>query len=141
MRNSEAFGRPKAGRGRTAYPQLRFVSLLEGGTHVLFGTQLGPYATSEMALAKEVISHLKAGMLCLADRYFFGFALWEQARATGAELLWRVQTADFAIVARRATSAENLVLPPHKRLEDGSFSCFAALCRVVSEQGPSFAER
>ena len=117
-RNGEAFGRPKAGRGKTGYPQLRYVSLVEGGTHVLFGTQLGPYATSEMALAKEVVGHLKAGMLCLADRYFFGFARWEQARATGAELLWRVQT--------------NLVLPPHKRLEDGSF---------LSKVYPSLSER
>jgi len=117
-RNSEAFGRPKAGRGKTGYPKLRFVSLVEGGTHVLFGTNLGPYATSEMALAKEVVSHLKAGMLCLADRYFFGFALWEQARATGAELLWRVKT--------------NHVLPPHERLEDGSF---------LSKVYPSLSDR
>jgi len=29
-------------------------------------------------------------MLCLADRNFFGYALWKQARATGADLLWRV---------------------------------------------------
>jgi len=118
VRNSEAFGRPKAGRGRSAYPQLRFVSLVEGGTHVLFGTQLGPYATSEMALAKEVVSHLKAGMLCLADRYFFGFELWQKARATFAELLWRVKT--------------NHVLPPHKRLEDGSF---------LSKVYPSLSDR
>jgi hypothetical protein len=30
-------------------------------------------------------------MLCLADRSFFGFDLWQQARATGADLLWRVK--------------------------------------------------
>ncbi len=106
-RNEEAFGRPKASRGKTAYPQVRFVSLVESGTHVLFGTQLGPYATGEISLAKEVIGCLKPGMLCLADRNFFGFTLWEQAHATGAELLWRVK--------------KNVVLAPHKRLKDGSF--------------------
>ena len=118
VRNSQAFGRAKAGRGKTAYPQLRYVSLAEGGTHVLFGTKLGPYATSEMALAKEVVTHLKAGMLCLADRYFFGFELWQKARATGAELLWRVKTSH--------------VLLPHKRFKDGSF---------LSKVYPSLSDR
>jgi Insertion element 4 transposase N-terminal len=39
--NEEAFGRPGASRGRSAYPQIRFVSLVENGTHVLFGSQMG----------------------------------------------------------------------------------------------------
>jgi len=41
--NEKAFGRPSASRGTSAYPQIRFVSLVENGTHVLFGTQLGGY--------------------------------------------------------------------------------------------------
>src|SRR5450432_4763667 len=32
--NDEAFGRPGASRGESAYPQIRFVSLVENGTHV-----------------------------------------------------------------------------------------------------------
>src|SRR5436189_239986 len=32
--NEEAFGRPGASRGSSAYPQFRFVSLVESGTHV-----------------------------------------------------------------------------------------------------------
>ena len=39
--NDEAFGRPGASRGTSAFPQLRFVALVENGTHVLFGTQMG----------------------------------------------------------------------------------------------------
>jgi hypothetical protein len=46
-------------------------------------------------------------MLCLADRDFFGFALWNQARARGADLLWRVK--------------KNLRLPVEKPLPDGSY--------------------
>ena len=37
--NEDAFGRPGASRGSSAYPQIRFVSLVENGTHVLFGSQ------------------------------------------------------------------------------------------------------
>lgn len=105
--NDEAFGRPGASRGASGYPQLRFVSLLECGTHVLFGAQEGPYGVSEVELARSVLGRLRAGMLCLADRNFYGFALWGQAAATGADLVWRMK--------------RNAQLPCEQRLEDGSY--------------------
>jgi len=46
--NEQAFGRPGASRGASAYPQMRFVSLVENGTHVLFGTRMAGYATGEV---------------------------------------------------------------------------------------------
>ena len=104
--NDEAFGRPGASRGKSAYPQIRFVSLVENGTHVLFGSRMADYATSEVVLAKTVLPSLGKGMLCLADRGFFGFEMWKQAAATGADLLWRVR--------------KNILLPCEKRLPDGS---------------------
>jgi len=105
--NDEAFGRPGASRGESAYPQIRFVSLAEIGTHVLFGTQMASYTTSEIALSRTVLPHLEKGMLCLADRNFFGFQLWKQAAATGADLLWRVK--------------KNMRLVCEQRLPDGSY--------------------
>ena len=105
--NERAFGRPGQSRGKAAHPQLRFVSLVENGTHVLFGTRMDGYGVGEITLAKEVVKHLHQGMLCLADRNFFGFELWQQAQADGSELLWRVK--------------RNLVLPCMRRLPDGSY--------------------
>ncbi len=113
--NDQAFGRPGASRGTSAYPQIRFVSLVENGTHVLFGSQMADYATSEIALAKTVLSSLGKGMLCLADRNFFGFQMWNQAAATGAGLLWRIK--------------KNMRLPCEKRLPDGSY-----LSRIYASQ-------
>src|SRR4051812_49503170 len=46
-------------------------------------------------------------MLCLADRQFFGHALWRVAMDTGADLLWRVK--------------HNLRLPREAVLADGSY--------------------
>ena len=43
--NRVAFGRPGASRGESAFPQVRFVALVENGTHVLFGTRLGGCVT------------------------------------------------------------------------------------------------
>ncbi len=105
--NDEAFGRPGASRGSSAYPQIRFVSLVENGTHVLFGSQMAAYGTSEVALAKAVLAGLQPGMLCLADRLFFGFQLWKLARETGADLLWRIK--------------KNMRLACEERLPDGSY--------------------
>lgn len=89
--NSKEFGRPGASRGASAYPQLRFVALAEIGTHVLFGATMSDYHTGETTLARQVLPLLSKGMLCLADRNFFGFLLWNEARATGADLVWRVK--------------------------------------------------
>ena len=47
---------------------------------------MGGYADGEITLAHQVLPSLKKGMLCLADRNFFGFDLWKEARATGADL-------------------------------------------------------
>jgi hypothetical protein len=105
--NDEAFGRPGASRGASAYPQIRFVSLVESGTHVLFGSQMSGYGTSEITLARSVLNGLQKGMLCLADRQFFGFALWGQARDSGCDLLWRIK--------------KNARLPREMVLPDGSY--------------------
>ena len=105
--NEEAFSRPGASRGTSAYPQIRFVSLVENGTHVLFGSQMDSYRTGEIALAKAVLARLGKGMLCLADRNFFGFELWQLARATGADLLWRMK--------------KNMRMAREKLLPDGSY--------------------
>ncbi len=63
--NREAFGLPGASRGASAYPQLRFVALLENGTHILFAARPGSFQTGEITLVKEVISALQPGMLCV----------------------------------------------------------------------------
>jgi hypothetical protein len=105
--NAEAFGRPAASRGASAFPQLRFVALVENGTHVLFGTQMSGCQVGEVTLARSVLPALRKDMLCLADRGFFGYELYAQARATGAELLWRLR--------------KNLRLPCEERLADGSY--------------------
>jgi hypothetical protein len=105
--NEDAFSRPGASRGASAYPQIRFVSLVENGTHVLFGSQMEGYRTGEITLAKAVLPRLRKGMLCLADRNFFGFELWQLAQRTGADLLWRMK--------------KNMRMACEKRLPDGSY--------------------
>lgn len=105
--NEQEFGRPGASRGASAYPKIRFVGLLENGTHVLFAARMADYATDELKLAEEVVPALRQGMLCLADRFFPSYKLWQQASRTGAELLWRTR--------------QNARLDVERRFRDGSY--------------------
>jgi hypothetical protein len=104
VENEEVYGRPGASRGSSAFPKIRFVGLLENGTHVLWAAQLAPY---EITLAQQVVPSLQKGMLCLADRFFPSYQLWQAAATTGAELLWRTR--------------QNARLEVDRRLADGSY--------------------
>jgi hypothetical protein len=107
--NDAEFGRPGSHRreGGGAFPQLRIVALAESGTHAIFDAAMGPYTTSERVLADRLWDSLSEGMLCLADRGFYGYERFQTAMATGAELLWRVNS--------------TVSLPREQTLGDGSY--------------------
>ena len=65
--NEKAFGRPGVSRGASAFPKIRFVALLENGTHVLWAARMSKYATDEITLAQQVVPALRKGMLCLSN--------------------------------------------------------------------------
>ena len=65
------------------------------------------YRTGEITLAKAVLPRLKQGMLCLADRNFFGFALVEAGAGNGR---------GPAVAVKK-----NMRLACEKRLPDGSY--------------------
>jgi hypothetical protein len=122
--NDRAFGRPGSSRreGGGAFPQLRLVGLAESGTHAICDAGLGPYSSSEKELADPLIDRLGEGMLCLADRGFYSFERFQRARATGAQLLWRVMG--------------HMLLPREQQLADGSY-----LTRIYKSQQDQRAKR
>lgn len=111
--NSAYFGRSSNQHGEGAYPKARVVGLMEAGTRITFGLSIGKYCepkvdleepetqgkkakanskrVSENALAMDLIHLLKKGMLCLADRLFMSFEIFEAAKNTGADLLFRAR--------------------------------------------------
>jgi hypothetical protein len=114
---NQRFGRPIGAQGPGPVPRARLLALMESGTHAIFAAAIGRYDTSEVALVPALLARLRPGMLCLADRGFVGFALWQAARATGADLLWRVKS--------------NQRFPCYQRLPDGS-----SLSRLRPSAGP-----
>jgi hypothetical protein len=107
--NEAEFGRPGSPREGVVggFPQARLAGLAECGTHALVAAAVGACTTGETTLARGLLGSLEPGMLVLADRNFYGFELWNAARATGAQLLWRTKAGH--------------VLRPYEQLPDGSW--------------------
>jgi hypothetical protein len=105
--NVEAFGRPGSRTGVSGYPQALCAILVECATHAILGANIGAYRDAEWDVCEPLLGQLDASMLLLADRGFRGYAHWVQARASGAQLLWR-------------TTADQL-LPNLQALPDGSY--------------------
>ena len=107
--NAAAFGRPGSAK-QAARPALRLAVLIACGTRGILDAAFGPVrgkGTGEPALAGRLLGSLRPGMLVLADRNFYSYALWNAAAATRAGLLWRVKG--------------SLHLPVVRELPDGSF--------------------
>jgi hypothetical protein len=105
--NAKEFGRSGNEQTSGPFPQVRLLALGECGTHAVVDAELGGVSTGEQTLATTLITRFAPGMLVLADRYFYSYSAWQQASATGAELLWRVSAA--------------LTLPVLAWLPDGSY--------------------
>ncbi|MGH3511776.1 MAG: IS4 family transposase [Candidatus Dormibacteria bacterium] len=105
--NDEAFGRSGNATTPSPFPQVRLVALAECGTHAVVDAAFGPVTTGEQTLAEALITRFTAGLLVVADRNFYSYQAWQQARSTGAQLLWRVTS--------------NLTLPVLEWLPDGSY--------------------
>ncbi|MFD5432081.1 transposase domain-containing protein [Kitasatospora sp. NPDC127067] len=109
--NVAYFGPPEPGGG---YPRVRLAALVECGTGAVAAAATGPSAAAVPNLARGLFDRLGGGDLLLADQGGFDApAVWRDASAGGADLLWRV--------------GPDAVLPVRQLLGDGSFlSGFAA---------------
>ena len=126
--NDAFFGRPGVNRGeRAAFPQARVVALAECGTHAIFAATVGSLGTGEPTMIEQLLGRLEPGMLLLADRGIFSYALWRKATTTGTDLLWRIRTdragpqpqfvedlpdGSWLAELRRSTGAAERALPP-----------------------------
>jgi hypothetical protein len=107
--NRKHFGSQPCDRGPTgAYPMLRAVVLVDVGSRMVVGVRYGPYATSEMTLAREMLPQMPAQAIVCMDRNFPSFSF-----------LWALheQKTDFIVrVKQRMTGKTIRRLGPHDRL-------------------------
>ena len=105
--NNEEFGRCGNDQTPGPFPQVRLLALGECGTHAVVDAELSGVGTGEQTVATTLIAWFAPGMLVLADRNFYRYQAWQQASASGAALLWRVNS--------------TLTLPVLEWLPDGSY--------------------
>jgi Insertion element 4 transposase N-terminal/Transposase DDE domain len=105
--NDARFGRSSGGRGDSAFPQVRKVSLVELGTHAEVAMAIGGWHDSEQKLVGQLWDRIPADALLLEDRGFFSYEHWKRLDSAGIKLLIRVK--------------DNMILRPIERLPDGSY--------------------
>lgn len=94
--NREYFGGPSTridGRTRPAgYPQARVVTLVEAGARAVRDAVIGPFATGERDLVKDLVAATDPGMIVIMDRGFPGRELIRQFNEQGTAILMRAST-------------------------------------------------
>lgn len=115
--NDTEFGRSGGKKNPAPFPQVRVVGLGECGTHAIVAARLAAWRVSERALAGDLTGELGPGMLVIADRGFYSYQLWQAAAASGADLLWRMQSGPNLPVVRAFPdgSYESFLLDPKVR--------------------------
>jgi hypothetical protein len=88
--NVAVFGRHRAGRGESAFPQMRGVYLAECGTHAIVDAGFWPLSTGERTGGFRMLRSLTEGMLVMWDRGFHDYDMINNARKQGAHVLGRL---------------------------------------------------
>lgn len=106
VENRKEFGSSSNQHKKAGPPQIRFVGLMEVGTHLFVQAAMGGYFVGEVTLAKQILHRLSSGMILLCDRNFFSFDFFETVSNQGAAILCRIQ--------------KGMKFQPQEYLEDGS---------------------
>ena len=120
VENDRSFGRPGASRGRAAYPQMRAVTLTDVGTRIRLAERHGPYRSSEISLARQLLPDIPLGSLVVLDRGFRAYDfLWDLHRS-GSDFLLRIPDNITPRLIRRLGSGDAIVevdIPRYYRTE------------------------
>lgn len=108
--NTRAFGRHQLARGKTAFPQLKGVYLVECGTHAIVDAGFWPVHCCERTGGLRLLRSVGAGMLLMWDRGFHSFEMITATLARGAAYLGRLPAHVHPQIERR--------------LPDGSYLAF-----------------
>lgn len=106
--NERVFGRPKASRGRSAFPQVKVVAWMESGTRLVTDLRVRPCRRHEHAAGLQLVDRQAGpGQLILGDIGYFSYAMMAKIRSRGAEFVLRAKS--------------NAILAPLEIFPDGTY--------------------
>lgn len=88
--NLHEFMTPNSNGEKSSPPHMKFVSLVEHGSRLIFAAETASFHAKETTIAEGVVYSLRNGMLCMAGKSFFSLTLWQESLKTGADLLWEI---------------------------------------------------
>lgn len=108
--NRRHYGFPVSYRGRSAFPQLRMVALVDTHTRRVRAFRHGPYRSGELELAHALIPRVPSRSLVILDRRFCAYAfLRDLVAASGADVLVRVPASYHVRRVRRLGPGDSLI--------------------------------
>ena len=108
--NEEAFGRPKASRGTSAFPQMLGVALVDTVSRQIRAAELGHHKGSERAACLRMMKkHLGAWDLLLLDRGFPSIEIFEACDQQGVKFLAKLNSRWKPKTIRRLGKGDSLV--------------------------------
>lgn len=90
--NEKEFARPKASRGKAAFPQMLAVALVDTETRQVRDFSMGRCTDSERALARKFLKHLGPEDLVMMDRGCSSVGQFAAFTSTGAHVLGRISS-------------------------------------------------
>jgi hypothetical protein len=139
--NVRAFGKRRAPRGQSAWPQVRVVAMSECATHAVCEAGVWPHDFDERTAGRRLLARgAQAGMLLLWDLGFHSFEMVRAVLARGAHLLGRLPATVKPRPVRTLADGTKLVLirrrrPPseEERLRGERTSVMVRLVRYTLE--------
>ncbi|BCL84532.1 hypothetical protein ccbrp13_69970 [Ktedonobacteria bacterium brp13] len=84
LANREAFGRSRNQKGEGPFPQIRWVSLSECGSHAIVDVEMSGLAQGERTSSYALLRSVTSEMFVLNDSGFSGAVWWRKLREKGA---------------------------------------------------------
>lgn len=136
--NEDAFGRPAASRGETAFPQALLVGLFSLATrHVIACSIEQTEKPDERGPAMSLLDKLGRRDIILADRGFSGLPFFLAARLRSVHFLVRLSASFRPVLVARLSDGSSLVRLNGMALAGGKKRRVSMLARlVVYEIGP-----
>lgn len=107
--NEAEFGRPKASRGETAFPQMKGVALVYTDTHTFIDCRWGRWDLCELNGAESLIKRLDSRHVVFLDRRYTKCALWFSAMDQGVHFIHRLSASCKPKVIKRLAPGDSWV--------------------------------
>lgn len=109
VENEEKFGKPKSGRGKSAFPQTKMTLLVATDTHQVVDAYIGPGKHSERAACASMLKKLGEDDLVIMDRGISATWIFDEFVKAKVDFIGRISNGWKPIIIKKLGQADWLV--------------------------------